>query len=43
MQDLADQNPRRNNRDKCMVTLTGRARVQFQKVSLTGPMIEWTN
>ena len=43
MQDCANQNPRKNNRDRCMVTLTGRVAVQSQKAFLTDPRIEWVN
>ena len=43
MQDCANQNPRKNNRDRCMVTLTGRVAVQSQKAFLTDPRIEWAN
>jgi hypothetical protein len=31
MRDCADQNPRKNNRDRCLVTLTGRVGVQREK------------
>lgn len=43
MQDCANQNPRKNNRDRCMVTLTGRVAVQREKAFLTEPTIEWAN
>ena len=38
-----ETNPRKNNRDRCMVTLTGRVAVQSQKAFLTDPRIEWAN
>ena len=43
MQDCANQNPRKNNRDRCMVTLTGRVAVQSQKAFLSDPTVEWAN
>jgi hypothetical protein len=42
-QDCGHQNPGRNNRDRCMATLTGRVGVQFQKAFLTDPTVEWVN
>jgi hypothetical protein len=43
LQDCADQNPRKNNRNRCMVTLTGRVSVQRQKAFLSDPTVEWVN
>ena len=42
-QDCGNQNPRRNKRDRCMVTLTGRVGVPAQKAFLTDPTVEWVN
>jgi hypothetical protein len=43
MQNCADQNPRKNNRNRCMATLTGRMSVQRQKAFLSDPTVEWVN
>jgi hypothetical protein len=43
MQDCADQNPRKNNRDRCLVTVTWRVSVQREKAFLTDPALEWVN
>jgi hypothetical protein len=43
MKDCGNQNPSKNNRERCMVTLTGKVGVQFQKAFLTDPTVEWAN
>ena len=41
--DCGNQNPSKNNRDRCMVTLTLQVGVRFQKTFLTDPTVEWAN
>jgi hypothetical protein len=43
MKDCGNQNPSKNNRERCMATLTGKIGVQFQKAFLTDPTLEWAN
>ena len=43
MQECGDQNPRKNNRERCQVTLTGVVGIQSQKAFLSDPMIEWAS
>ena len=43
MQECANQNPRKNNRGRCVVTLTRRVVVHRERAFLTDPTIEWTN
>lgn len=43
MKDCGNQNPSKNNRDRCTVTLTGQVGVQSQKAFLTDPTVEWAN
>jgi hypothetical protein len=43
MKDCADQNPRKNNRDRCRVTLTGGVGVQRERAFLSDPTVEWAS
>ena len=43
MQDCGNQNPRKNNHNRCLARITGRANVSFQKAFLSDPIVEWAS